>query len=62
METPRLTSVVVWQNGMVMAFDQFGHQMPDFQGTKAEVWPKIEAARAADPQVQIDYEVWRESA
>ena len=27
-----LTNVYVFQNGMVMAFDQDGAQMPEFQG------------------------------
>ncbi len=41
---PKITNVYRWANGMVMVFDQFGHQMPDFQGPAAEVLPKIRAA------------------
>ena len=33
--------VIVLANGMVMAFDVNGKQLPDFQGTIAEVLPNI---------------------
>ena len=39
-----LTNVYVFQNGMVMAFDQDGVQMPEFQGHLDEVRDKLEAA------------------
>lgn len=52
-ESPRLTDVYCFNNGQVMAFDQHGHQMPEFQGTRSEVWPRIEAAFARDPRIVI---------
>jgi hypothetical protein len=36
-----IAKVIVWQNGMVMVFDEVGRQMPDYQGPKEEVWEKI---------------------
>lgn len=43
MTEPVITDVYVWQNGMVTTFDQFGQQMPQFQGPKEEVLLKIKA-------------------
>lgn len=54
-EVPRkLTRVMCWENGMVMAFDQFGEQMPDFQGRKADVWDKICDAATNDTVIEGD--------
>lgn len=39
----QITNVYLFQNGMVMTFDQFGEQMPDYQGRAEEVMPKIKA-------------------
>jgi hypothetical protein len=53
--TPRvLTRVMCWGNGMVMAFDQFGQQMPEFQGRKADVMEKIYAAATKDTVIEGD--------
>jgi len=38
-----VTHVYHWRNGMVMVFDQHGHQMPDYQGRYADVREKIVA-------------------
>ena len=39
-----ITTVIEWQNGMVMVFDQNGEQMPEFQGRVTDVKDKIVAA------------------
>jgi hypothetical protein len=53
--TPRvLTRVMCWENGMVMAFDQFGQQMPEFQGRKADVMDKIYDAATKDTVIEGD--------
>jgi hypothetical protein len=39
----KITDVYIWQNGMVMTFDQFGEQMPEYQGRREEVLDKIRA-------------------
>jgi hypothetical protein len=41
---PKITNVYSFPNGMTMVFDQFGNQMPDYQGKTEEVMPKIKAA------------------
>lgn len=38
-----ITNVYVFTNGMVMVFDQFGQQMPEYQGFREEVIDKIKA-------------------
>ena len=40
----KITNVYNWANGMTMVFDQYGQQMPEFQGRTEEVIPKIRAA------------------
>jgi hypothetical protein len=40
-DSPRITNVYKFQNGMVMVFDQFGKQMPAYQGPAEDVLPKI---------------------
>jgi hypothetical protein len=40
---PKITNVYSFPNGMTMVFDQFGHQMPEYQGKTEEVMPKIKA-------------------
>lgn len=32
LDPPKIKSVYVWANGMVMTFDQRGEQMPEYQG------------------------------
>jgi hypothetical protein len=44
MSERRITNVYNWANGMTMVFDQYGEQMPEFQGRTDEVMPKIRAA------------------
>lgn len=39
-----LKNVYLWSNGMVMAFDEQGQQMPDLQGTIEEVHSKVQQA------------------
>jgi hypothetical protein len=34
-------SVIRWQNDMVMVFDIFGEQIPEYQGSYSEVKEKI---------------------
>jgi hypothetical protein len=48
-EVPRITAVYNWANGQTMVFDQFGNQMPEFQGPTEEVMPKIRAAGWTGP-------------
>ena len=54
---PRITHVYAFTNGQTMVFDQFGKQMPEFQGQSAEVEPKI---RAAGFSGDIAHGTWRE--
>jgi len=37
----RITTVFVFQNGMVAVSDQHGQQMPFFQGRKQDAMPRI---------------------
>lgn len=48
----KITKVYFWTNGMVTVFDQFGEQMPDYQGRREEVIEKI--FRDAPPNVQCE--------
>jgi hypothetical protein len=43
-DEPKITNVYSFANGMCIVFDQFGQQMPDFQGPTAKCLPKIRAA------------------
>jgi hypothetical protein len=43
-DKPRITNVYTFANGMCMVFDQYGQQMPEFQGRTEEYMPKIKAA------------------
>lgn len=45
-EQPRIEKVYTFANGMVMVFDQYGQQMPDYQGRAEDVLPKIKAVYA----------------
>lgn len=36
-----IAEVIVWQNDMVMVFDDKGNQMPDYQGPYKQVQRKI---------------------
>ncbi len=59
MESRIITNVYSFTNGMTMVFDQYGKQMPDFQGSTREVVPKIRAAGFAG---EILYGSWRGDA
>jgi hypothetical protein len=37
----KITTVVISQNGMVLVFDQWGEQMPEYQGRFEKVHDKI---------------------
>lgn len=41
---PVITSVYSFSNGMLAVFDQYGQQMPDYQGPAAEYLPKVRGA------------------
>lgn len=55
-DMPKITNVYHFTNGMVATFDQYGKQMPEFQGRFDEVEPKI---RAAGFDGEIVYGSWR---
>lgn len=42
-QEPKIAKVIHWQNDMVMCFDQYGEQMPEYQGPIEEVEAKIKA-------------------
>ncbi len=52
-----ITHVIIWQNGMVMVFDQYGEQMPEYQGRQEEMIPKIRAVYSG----VIEKGVWGKS-
>lgn len=39
----RIENVYCFPNGMVAVTDQFGQQIPEYQGRYEDVWPKIES-------------------
>lgn len=43
-DEPKITTVYTFVNGMTATFDQYGKQMPDFQGLTSECVPKIRAS------------------
>lgn len=43
-----IRNVYVWDNGMVMVFDENGQQMPDYQARIDEVWSEIERDKDSD--------------
>jgi hypothetical protein len=51
-----LTHCYSFANGMVMAFDQNGEQMPEYQGTFKDVYEKI---KRDFPSVEITSAFWR---
>lgn len=48
--------VIVWQNGMVMVFDEWGQQIPEYQGRWEDKRDVIERDKPAD--VQIEHQNW----
>ncbi len=57
MQSQEIRKVVKWQNGIVMVFDQFGQQMPGYQGRYEEVREKILAA--ATDKTEFSGAEWR---
>lgn len=55
-DKPTIKNVYSFPNGMTMVFDQFGKQMPEFQGKTEDVVPKIRDAGFVD---QIEFREWR---
>ncbi len=53
----RIKAVYVWQNGQVMVFDQWGKQMPDYQGPFEEVRDSI--VRDADEYTEYYGGSWK---
>ena len=49
MDEPRIENVYNFANGMTAVLDQFGEQMPEYQGRTEEVMPKIFAAGYSKP-------------
>jgi hypothetical protein len=49
MDASRITNVYIWSNDQVMVFDQYGHQMPEFQDHKDVALPKIKATGFKGP-------------
>lgn len=52
-----LAAVYLWPNGMVMAFDDAGNQIPELQGRLDEVKEKI--ARAITPETRFPAGRWK---
>lgn len=50
----QITKVYAFGNGMCMVFDQYGQQMPEYQGKTEEMRGKIRAAYAG-PIVSTDW-------
>lgn len=50
MQSPNI--LILFQNGMVMAFDAIGNQMPEFQGSYNEVAPKLKETDLSQTQFQ----------
>ena len=56
MDVQRIISHVYrFDNGMVMMFDQFGEQMPDYQGYYTDV---IDAIRRDAPEIRVLENTW----
>ena len=53
--------IILWESGMVMAFDAAGKQMPELQGHASEVLEKVMAA-TEDVRVRATFELgkWRQ--
>lgn len=52
-----VTTVLLWQNGMVMVFDQFGSQMCELQGRVDDVRDKINTVFKGEWQVCNWYDI-----
>lgn len=53
----RISRVYLWPNRMVMVFDQFGHQMPEYQGFVVDVRERL--AEAGWPENLWVREDWK---
>lgn len=51
--------IIVWANGMLMAYDSVGQQIPDFQGPITEVLTEVLAKTAGVPHVTFEIGSWR---
>ena len=45
----KITNVYCFTNGMTMTFDEYGQQMPEFQGWTDDVLPVIKASGYVGP-------------
>ena len=58
MSKAKVVAAYVFDNGLVMAFDDSGKQVEAYQGRKADVLRRIQADY---PKAQIYYGSWRPS-
>lgn len=49
------TKAIVWQNGMLMVFDQHGQQVPEYQGEANE---NLKSLLADYPDCEITGGIW----
>lgn len=50
-EKPEITSVYIWTNiNMIIVFDQYGQQMPEYQGPTEDVLEKVKLAAPTTAQ------------
>jgi hypothetical protein len=56
----KIKNVYSFSNGMTMVFDQYGQQMPEFQGRTEDVMPKIRAAGFKEQVPLMEWEPIRE--
>jgi hypothetical protein len=52
-----ITAVYVFKNGMIAVFDQFGTQIPFFQGRQSEAMPKIKRRIARQMPCNVRWEI-----
>lgn len=52
---PKITTVYSFTNGMTMVFDQFGKQMPEYQGKTVDVLPKLWKAGFDQPVTEVQW-------
>lgn len=50
--------VLVFKNDMVAVFDEYGKQMPEYQGPRAEVWEKIRSVYNGPIHMDVDWSRW----
>jgi hypothetical protein len=58
MQAKKITTIIQWQDGMVMVFDEDGEQMPQYQGRVDDVRDKI---LKVAPDVPWERRVWQGS-